>query len=291
MLVPSKALGPTTLTHPQKSRLIKLCNRARNSASPGEPPMKSYLAAVLAFLAATSVAASPQGTWPEDMRGYSLPRQDWIMIIPATRKADGSVSVWNRTDAWNREWIVPKATPAGTRTVAVNGDSEDMRIVSPEQIDNMSVSALSKLAGKYGASAIAVVVAEETGEVAVAAWANGNYATWERAVGGDDPRDDALRTLDEIYAGADPNLASSPIEAGETGDLNYVTIVGQRYNERKGVMEYRISGPSSLIDRIVANPAFGVDARNEDVPPSVDLTVVDGRDVERVLAEAGVAVR
>ena len=213
------------------------------------------------------------------------------MIIPATRKPDGSVSVWNRTDAWNREWIVPRATPGGTRTVAVNGDSEDMRIVSPDQIDNMSVPALSKLAGKYGASAIAVVVAEDTGEVAVAAWANGNYATWDSAVSGSEPRDDALRTLDEIYAGADPNLAFSPKEAGDAGNLNYVTIVGQRYNEQIGGMEYRISGPSSVLDRVAANPAFGVEARNEDVPPSLDLTVVDGRDVERVLAEAGVAVR
>lgn len=213
------------------------------------------------------------------------------MIIPATRKPDGSVSVWNRTDVWNRAWIVPKATPGGTRTVAVNGDSEDMRIVSPEQIDNMSVSALSTLAGKYGAAAIAVVVAEDSGEVAVAAWAKGNYATWDSAVGGGDPRGDALRTLDEIYAGADPSLASSPLNAGEAEDLNYVTIVGQRYNERIGGMEYRISGPSSLIDSIASNPAFHVEARNEDVPPSVDLTVVDGRDVESVLAEAGVVVR
>lgn len=253
--------------------------------------MRTPAAAFLTFLAASSAFASPQGTWPEDMRGYSLPRQDWIMIIPATRLPDGTVSVWNRADKWNRQWIVPKATPGGTRTVAVNGDSEDMRIVSPDQIDNMSVSALSRLAGKYGASAIAVVVAEETGDVAVAAWAKGNYATWESAVGEGDPRADALRTLDEIYAGADTEMAgaSPPGKEGETG--NFVTIVGQRYNESKGAMEYRISGPWVLLDRISADPSFDVGSRNEDVPPSVDLTVGDGRDVEQVLSEAGVEVR
>ncbi|MDW9478796.1 hypothetical protein GOB57_08765 [Sinorhizobium meliloti] len=248
------------------------------------------LAAALALLAASSAFASPQGTWPEDMRGYSLPKQEWIMIIPATRGPDGTVSVWNRADSWNREWIVPKATPSGTRTVAVSGDSEDMRIVSPEQIDNMSVSALSKLAGKYGASAIAVVVAEETGEVAVAAWASGNYATWDMVLDQEgDPRSNALRKLDEIYAGAAP--VTAPAEAGEAEDQEYVAIVGQRYNEEIGRMEYRISGPLDLLDRIVANPAFGIASRNEDVPQSVDLTVLDGRDVERVLAEAGLAVR
>jgi hypothetical protein len=213
------------------------------------------------------------------------------MIIPATRKPDGSVSVWNRADIWNREWIVPKATPGGTRTVAVNGDSEDMRIVSPDQIDNMSVSALSTLASKYGAAAIAVVVADDTGSVAVAAWAKGNYATWDSAVGGSDPREDALRTLDQIYAGAEPNLASSPQEPGENETRNYVTIVGQRFNEQTGGMEFRISGPQDLLDRIVSDPAFKVEARNEDVPPSVDLTVSEGRDVESVLSEAGIDVR
>lgn len=253
--------------------------------------MKTPAAAVLTFLAASSAFASPQGTWPEDMRGYSLPKQDWIMIIPATRLPDGSVSVWNRADRWNRQWIVPKATPGGTRTVAVNGDSEDMRIVSPDQIDNMSVSALSKLAGKYGASAIAVVVAEETGGVAVAAWAKGNYATWESAVDEGDPRADALRTLDEIYAGADPEMAAAAHAGTEDEIGNYVTIVGQRYNESKGAMEYRISGPAVLLDRISGDQALDVWARNDDVPPSVDLTVRDGRDVEQVLSDAGVEVR
>jgi hypothetical protein len=252
--------------------------------------MKTIAVAVMTILSAFPASASPQGTWPDDMRGYSLPKQDWIMIIPATRLPDGTVSVWNRGDDWNRQWIVPKATPEGTRTVAVNGDSEDVRIVSPDQIDNMSVSALSKLAGKYGASAIAVVVAEGTGEVAVAAWAKGNYATWESAVSDGDPRSSALRTLDEIYAGADLKMTTSR-EGSEGATEDYVTIVGQRYNESIGEMEYRVSGPSSSLDRISRDRAFYVKARNEDVPPSLDLTVKDGRDVEQVLSEAGFEVR
>lgn len=231
--------------------------------------------------------ASPQGTWPEDMRGYALPKQNWIMIIPATRKTDGSVSVWNRSDDWNREWIVPKATPSGTRTVAVNGDSEDMRIVSPAQIDNMSVSALSKLAVKYGASAIAVVVAEENGEVAVAAWAKGNYATWESAINDGSSRQAALNALDEIYSGMDPSLS---ISADRTED-GYAKIVGQRFNEQSGQMEYRIVGTVSVLDAIANNTSFDITARNDAVPPSLDITVRDGRDVEQILYEAGVELR
>jgi hypothetical protein len=254
--------------------------------------MKLPAAAVLlTVLAAAPALASPQGSWPEDMRGYSLPRQNWIMILPATRKPDGTVSVWNRTDAWNRQWIVPKATPNGTRTVAVNGDSEDMRIVSPEQIDNMSVAALSKLAGKYGASAIAVVVLEEPGQVAVAAWARGNYATWDSAVDEDTPRLDALKTLDEIYAGTDRNMTVGDSAASEAQGDQRVTIVGQRFDERAGRMEYRISGSAGVLDKIAADSAFEVSTRNEDVPPTIDLSVRDGRDVEQVLSEAGVAVR
>lgn len=253
--------------------------------------MKLPAAAVLTILAAVPALASPQGSWPEDMRGYSLPKQNWIMILPATRKADGTVSVWNRADPWNRQWIVPKATPSGTRTVAVNGDSEDMRIVSPEQIDNMSVAALSKLAGKYGASAIAVVVLEEPGQVAVAAWAKGNYATWESAVDEGSPRLDALKTIDEIYAGTDRNMAVGDSAASKGRDDLRVTIVGQRFDEGAGRMEYRISGSADVLDEIAADPSFEVFARNEDVPPTVDLSVRDGRDVEQVLSEAGVAVR
>ncbi|MCS4089802.1 hypothetical protein [Rhizobium sp. BK176] len=253
--------------------------------------MKLPAVAVLTLFAATAALASPQGSWPEDMRGYSLPKQDWIMILPATRKPDGTVSVWNRAEAWNRQWIVPKATPDGTRTVAVNGDSEDMRIVSPEQIDNMSVSALSRLAGKYGASAIAVVVLEEPGQVAVAAWAKGNYATWESAVDEGSPRLDALKTLDEIYADADRDMAAVANATSESQDDWRVTIVGQRFDERAGRMEYRVSGSGAALDKIAADQAFEVTSRNEDVPPTMDLSVRDGRDVEQVLSEAGVTVR
>nr|WP_250807960.1 hypothetical protein [Neorhizobium tomejilense] len=250
--------------------------------------MKKILAAFAVSAVITwPVFASPQGSWPEDMRGYSLPKQNWIMIIPATRQADGSVSVWNRTDAWNREWVVPKATPVGTRTVAVNGDSEDMRIVSPPQIDNMSVSSLSRLAGKYGASAIAVVVAEDGGGVAVAAWAKGNYATWDTAIeDGGARRDAALRALDEIYSGS-----GSLAAAGEGAIEEGVEIIGQRMNETLGRMEYRIQGDIDMLARIEESGTFTVTSRNENVPPSIDVVVNDGRDVEQALFGAGIRLR
>ena len=242
-------------------------------------------AAILLLLAAPPALAAPEGSWPQDMRGYSLPRQDWIMIIPATREQDGSVSVWNRDDPWNRSWRVPRPTPSGTRTVAVNGDSEDMRIVSPGQIDNMSVGALSKLAAKYGASSIAVVVEDDAGDVAVAAWARGNYATWEATPGYGDPREAALDVLDGIFSGAEP--PPSPEASGD----DTVSIVGQRPDASAGGMEYRITGRPSALDRIAASTEFRINRRNDDVPPSVDVTVLDGRDVEEALARAGVRLR
>lgn len=211
------------------------------------------------------------------------------MIIPATRLADGTVSVWNRADAWNREWVVPKSTPTGTRTVAVNGDSEDMRIVTAPQIDNMSVSSLSRLAGKYGASAIAVVVAEEGVGVAVAAWAKGNYATWDMATEADpERRDAALIALDRIYSGAEP---PEPAKDDATAGEGAVNILGQRLAEDSGRMEYRIAGDIETLDRIAGSRAFTVTSRNDDVPPSIDVIVNDGRDVETVLGEAGIRLR
>lgn len=250
--------------------------------------MKRVTTIIATLAISFSAYASPQGSWPEDMRGYSLPRQPWIMIIPATRNPDGSVSVWNRADAWNREWTVPKATPGGTRTVAVNGDSEDMRIVSPAQIDNMSVSSLSRLAGKYGAQAIAVVVAEEAGDVAVAAWAKGNFATWDTAFAeGEGRREAALAVLDEIFSGNQ----DSGRPAGDGQARDSVSVTGQRFNDAVGRMEYRITGTHAVLDTISRDPSFEITARNDDVPPSVDLVVVDGRDIGQALREGGYPLR
>lgn len=248
--------------------------------------MKFLTTFMISLSLAFPAMASPQGSWPEDMRGYSLPRQGWIMIIPASRNEDGSVSVWNRADPWNREWTVPKATPGGTRTVAVNGDSEDMRIVSAEQIDNMSVSSLSKLASKYGADAIAVVVAGDEGDVAVAAWARGNFATWDTAIADTDQRRDAvLQTLDDIYSGTGGQQAG-PATVARDREVG-ISIIGQRYDESVGLMEYRISADDRVLDRLAGDPAFKVTARNGDIPPSMDIVVLDGRDVSKVLREGG----
>lgn len=247
--------------------------------------MRTIRLAAIAALFAIPALASPQGDWPEEMRGASLPRQPWIMVIPATRLPDGSISVWNRSDAWNREWIVPKATPTGMRTVAINGDSEDSRIVSVAQIDNMSVAALSKLASKYGAGAIAVVVAEENEGVAVAAWSKGNYATWDAAEVSNGQRQGALDALDRIFSGKPGQSPSTDPQLGRMGEA--LTIAGQRFDHPSGTMQYRLTGGQSALDKLAENPSFTVHARNGSVPPSIDISVVDGRDVEEALSEAG----
>jgi hypothetical protein len=253
--------------------------------------MKFSISALLALSAASSSFAAPQGAWPEDMRGNALPAQDWVMVIPATRAADGSIIVWDRGQPWTRAWIVPKATPGGTRTVAINGDAEDMRIVSAQAIDNMSVASLSRLAGKYGAEAIAVAVEETDGAVAVAAWAKGSFATWDASPpppdAGHDPaavlsdaRASALALIDGVYAGRGRGK-----EVKDDDGVDRARIVAQRFNASLGVMEYRVVGGAAALERIARAASVRVTSRSEDVPASIDLVVTDGRDVEDVLAD------
>lgn len=244
-----------------------------------------FKAALLAsVLSATAATAAPQGSWPEEMRASGLPKQNWIMVIPARREADGSVLVWDRDDPWTKQWTVPKATPGGTRTVAINGDAEDRRIVSAAQIDNMSVSSLSTLAGKYGASAIAVVVADGEGAVAVAAWAHGNYATWDEAPAGTDMRAEALATLDALYSGAKP--------AAVDDDGRALHIAGQRFNAAKGTMEYRIEASQDVaLDQLGETPSLEVTGRDPTDPPSIRVVVTDGREIAQVLTGAGFVVK
>jgi hypothetical protein len=249
--------------------------------------MKFIVSLCVAALVAGTAQAAPQGSWPEEYRGGSLPVPQWVMVIPARRLADGRISVWDRADEWTRTWTVPKATPSGLRTVMINGDSEDKRIVDAAQIDLMSGQALSRLAGKYGAGAIVVAVEDDRGDVALAAWAKGHFPTWDGAVPSADARASTLAAIDAIYSG---RQSPEPIPAA-TGGM-YAVIEAQRYNEAIGRMEYRIRPDgSAALEAIEGSDNLSVNARNDDVPPVVDLSVRDGRDVEQVLSEIGVRFR
>jgi hypothetical protein len=259
--------------------------------------MKSLICilVILSGLIPCLASASPQGIWPDDMRGFNLPKQDWIMIIPATRGPDGAISVWNRSDPWNREWVVPKTTPLGTRTIAVNGDSEDMRIVSADQIDNMSVSSLSRLAGKYGASAIAVVVFEQVGGTAVAAWAKGNYATWEAVVPaeGQTQRQAALVTLDDIFSG-EANVPAYEVAAAASEGQMSARILGQRFNETLSLMEYRVEGSFGTLKRLIPSPDVEITGQNfgdifdDTTIGYMDMAISKDGNIEDILISVGI---
>ncbi len=136
------------------------------------------LSGTIALTSSQILASQVQGVWPDEARGEKLGRPNWVLVIPAERQADGSLVVWDRENPWVRQWIVPKTTRTGLRTVAIVGDSEDKRVVSAAEIDNMKSGALRQIAQKYDAPAIALVVTGTDGEV-VAGWTPGYNATWE----------------------------------------------------------------------------------------------------------------
>lgn len=248
--------------------------------------MKHLKIAMLLISMATAnsdaFAAGAEGTWPSEMRDHALPKQGWVLVIPAERTQSGSIRVWDRADPWNARWLVPKSTPDGTRTVAVNGDAEDRRSVSAEEIDQMHVAALSALAQKYGATAIAVPVIDESGNVAVAAWAKGGNATWSsQPTASADSHDLALTMIDELFSGRQTDVSAN---AG-------VTITGQRYNALVGVQEYRLEGPREVLVALEKSPNIVVTGKEEGASPALHIATRDGRSVEAVLDDLGIAHR
>lgn len=245
-----------------------------------------FFISVAMTLVASGAYAAPQGAWPDNMMGKTLPKQSWIMVIPAERMADGGIKVWDRSDAWNESWLVPRSTPSGVRTVAVNGDADDKRMVSSSEIDGMSVAALSALAGKYGADAIAVPVVDANGQVAVAAWARGGYATWSSApmtAAASEARGAALALMDTIFSGGGSKGVSSKSES--------VQITGQRFNAIVGADEYRIAGRGEVLDALAASPNIVVTGRENGETPALHVTTKDGRDVAAVLSDMGISIR
>lgn len=241
--------------------------------------MRNVIAAALALCAQPfAAAAAPEGMWPQEANGISLPPAEWVLVVPARREADGSVTLWDKEDAWTREWTVPRATPAGTRTVAIVGDSEDRRAIDGWRLDSMDLEVLGKLARKYRAPAVAIAVKDGEGEAAVAGWSEGNGASW-RPAGPEGGRNGVLASIDEIFSGGD-------------GQDNFdVAITGQRFDGR--LIEYRIETGQPIIDEVLAGiPGLEVVGHEYDAEsPSTIVRVVDGRDIEAVLRSAGIRVR
>lgn len=236
--------------------------------------MKHLLLALM-IAAASPAMSAPQGPWPEEARGLGLPKAEWILVVPARRLADGSVSVWNRDDEWTGQWIVPRQTPAGVRTVAIVGDAEDRRMVDGTALDVMDASVLSRLAAKYRAPAVAVAITDSRGEVAVAGWIKGAGASWIEASGAGG-REGSLAAMDMIFTGGG-------------GEASFdVAITGQRMNG--GWMEYRIEVYDPIIEDVISQIS-GVEVVATAGPQALVVRVTDGRDVETALRSAGLSLR
>jgi hypothetical protein len=228
--------------------------------------MKRNALALLVGLLPVAAAAGPEGQWPPEARGQVLPRPDWVLVVPVTRDDAGKVSAWNRADPWTRQWVVPRAV-GGLRTVAVTGDSEDARLVDGEQLDHMDISALRRLTGKYGAPAVAIVVADSHGSAAVAAWRPGHAAVWDKTRPRENAKEGALRVIRDLFSG----------ERGPRFTITGVRTMG-------GTEQYRLSAQDrSHLDRLRTVDGIEIVEILETERPSAVVTVTDGRHIEDVL--------
>lgn len=243
--------------------------------------MKDRLAALALLLHATTAAAVPQGAWPDDARSLPLGRPSWILVVPASRTDDGTIRLWDRQDEWLRSWVVPKATPDGIRTVAITGDSEDQKLIRGEQLDNMRVDSLRLLARKYSAEAVAVVVRDSGDDVAVAAWRVGTHATWDEASAGEagDSRGTALAVMDTLFS-----KAAASVDSAESAPLSAVRVIAQRMSADGVRMEYRLECPQESLAALQGASSLQITRSGDG---TVDVLVVDGREIGDILAEAG----
>jgi hypothetical protein len=234
--------------------------------------MKSMILGALALIGmTTSVLAGPEGPWPEESRGLSVPAADWVLVVPAERDASGELKIFSRKSEWAKSWTVPKATPSGRRTVALMGDAEDQREIEGWKVDGLDMQSLSRVLQKYKAPAIAVAVRDETGETAVAAWVPGTEAAWRFS---GFSRDEVLESIDLMMEGPD------------YGEMIPVYVSGQRYSPTGA--QYRLDLPSiENVDLLESAGTLFVHSVDPSGMPRAIVTVSVGWGLKDALEEAG----
>lgn len=239
---------------------------------------KLTLSALFIVWSSTTFAA-PEGYWPIEAQGVSLPKPEWVLVIPAKRDSMGSIVIWDRDVPWMRQWIVPQSTPNGLRTIAIAGDSEDKRLIEGFHLDEMDTDALQRLASKYKAPAIAIAVSDESDAIAVAGWMPEQAAAWE-SVQISGSRKETLATIDLLFNGQ--NETSSEFD---------VAIVGQRQTGNGSEFKLLLESEQSL-DLLYESEGIRVlEYDLESESPSAVITVTDGRHLETVLYSSGVRYR
>jgi hypothetical protein len=241
-----------------------------------------FAAAALAALAALAIpeparAADAAAPWPTSAQGRALPRPAWVLVIPARRRSDGTLSIWERTDAWTRAWRVPKNV-RGIGLVTLLGDAEDRRAVTAAAIDGMMVDSLSVVMRKYGAPALALAVTDGS-SVALAGYVPGYAASWIPADAGPDLAETRSRTLPILASLFSSGGAPPPKAPAEEADA--VEIVALRDRDDGGV-DYRIALPPGL-------SGGGAEARLDGVAGLSVTEVTRGRDGREIAVLSGVA--
>lgn len=245
--------------------------------------MRIIIALICTFVFSTIACAGPEGSWPEEASFISLSKKQWVLVIPARRSDNGDIVLWDKSDEWLQQWIVPRQTSSGIKTVAITGDADDRRLVLGSHLESMDVNVLNRLAGKYKTTAIAIAVKDQAQKLAVAGWVPGEGAAWRSIESQSSNRETALHMIDDIFKGfSDPNE--------ETLHEGSIDITGQRYND--GWTEYRLESftPSS-IDKLHNLPGVEVIGTANTTLPSVIVRITDGRDIETVLRSAGISYR
>ncbi|MGH0003733.1 hypothetical protein ACQU0X_26960 [Pseudovibrio ascidiaceicola] len=130
---------------------------------------------MLFSLSSLQALADPQGLWPEEVYGFPLEPVDWILLIPASRRSDGTLELSGLS--WLSEKYIPFSLADGTWVVPLKSDKFDHDTIDAEQLDAMMLTHLQEISTHYHAPAIALAV-KQSPQVAIAAWAEGQQATW-----------------------------------------------------------------------------------------------------------------
>ena len=220
------------------------------------------------------LAAEPAAPWPEEAQGRSLPRPSWVLVIPARRKLNGDLSIWERSDEWTKAWRVPR-TLGGVRMVTLLGDSEDRRSVTAAAIDGMLVDSLAVVMRKYGAPALALAVTDGR-SVALAGYVPGYAASWLPSVTGndmEDTRNKSLSTLASLFGGSASPAAPSdePAAMAKSRDAE---ILAMRDRDDGGMdFRVRMRMPEAEAREALGNVA-GVNVETVDPSGSDSVAIV-----------------
>lgn len=236
-------------------------------------------------------AAAP---WPERARGRSVPRPEWILVIPASRDDQGRLSVWNRDEDWTKSWRVP-SIEGRTRIVTLMGDSEDLRTITAEAFDGMEIAPIERVMRKYGAPAIALAVeAEESAAIAV--YVPGYAASWntvEKEKTATGTHRQAVATIADMISGGHGAVPMTETASAPPSDT--IDIMAWRPSPDGYGAEFRLelTGSDNILEAVSSLPAVTMLDYYGSAGKTIATLRYDGEaeNFETLLRETGIPVR